>query len=211
MSLWKKSTKPGAGVQRRTARAASSNQVFQPEKPRSGNSLTSGSEVITLVPGAAGLAASHASASAWMIVREGDESVTGSPIRDFGDLGFDGFPLGEPRLDLFADFEAFGFELLHVSGARAFEEAVFGIAVGDGLLARLCGFDLREQFVTSRGQGTQAIAALLLFFPRKTGRGRGRHALARVGVRLCFQAHGLAVEVIVARASEVLRVGARES
>ena len=53
-----------SGTQRSTARAASWNQTFQPSNPRSGTSETSGREVMTLVPGAAGLWAIQARASA---------------------------------------------------------------------------------------------------------------------------------------------------
>src|SRR5258708_5397316 len=142
MSLWKKIASPGSGTQRKTARAASPNHCFQPSKPRSGSSETSGKEVITLAPGGAGFSASQVSASAWMMrfaasgagwSRVGARLTAHSNGADFGDLGFDGFPLGEPSFDLRAEGEVFALQLLDLCGAGALEEAVYRVAVGDRL------------------------------------------------------------------------------
>src|SRR5450755_3682681 len=103
MSLWKKIVRPGSGTQRNTARTVSPNQAFQPSKPRSGTSETSGREVITLAPGGAGFSAIQATASAWMISRVGGTRVTASNRGDFGDFGFYRLPLGEPGFDLLAE------------------------------------------------------------------------------------------------------------
>jgi len=79
----------------------------------------------------------------------------------------------------------------------------------EGLLPRLRGVDGRQQSVAAGGEGALSVALLLLVLPGGAARGGGLGATLRLR-RLRLQRDRVGVQVVVAAAREVLRVGTGE-